>query len=798
MIQKFKHTIVTCCFLALYSTFLSQNSARKYERFKTSENGIEVETNDGKYIFSNFSTDVIQTTFIPNGETFSATSHAVVQPISKAKIGIKDSESVLKLLAGNIEINIEKIPFQVRYYHSNKLIVSEKTGFHKTATHDAINFNINETEVLYGGGARALGMNRRGNRLELYNKANYGYESTSALMNFCMPIVLSSEKYMIHFDNPQTGFLDLDSKKDNTISYETVGGNKTYQIIVGKSWDEILFNYTQLTGTQPLPPRWVFGNFSSRFGYHSQAETERTVNKFISDSIPLDAVILDLYWFGKDIKGTMGNLEFYKDSFPTPLEMISDFNQKGIKTVLISEPFILNTSTRWKEAVDKNILAKDSLGNPFVYNFYFGNTGLIDIYSQAGKTWFWDIYKTMHAQGIRGFWGDLGEPEVHPKALLHAVGNANTVHNIYGHDWARLIQEGYQKNYPTARPFILMRAGYSGSQRFGMIPWTGDVNRSWGGLQAQPEIALQMGMQGIGYMHSDLGGFAGTYDDNELYIRWLQYGVFQPIFRPHAQEEVASEPIFKDENTKRITKNAIQLRYDLLPYNYTIAYLNSKSGIPLMRALIFEEPENEQLLTNKQHYLWGEDILVAPILEKGKTSQEVYFPKTADWMDFYTGEIHRKGSTAEIKTSLENIPVFVRVGAFIPMSKDLKNTDDFDENKVSIHFYYAKDVVQSKGIYFSDDGKTPDVNVNYQSKIETFQYQKKRKFSLIKFEQKTADTTKISLKRRYEMVLHNVESAPKSIFMDKKEIKFEYNISSKKLIIITYTEQISSVLKINW
>ena len=143
--------------------------------------------------------------------------------------------------------------------------------------------------------------------------------------------------------------------------------------------------------------------------------------------------------------------------------------------------------------------------------------------------------------------------------MQHATGSADEVHNIYGHDWARLIFEGYQKEYPNERPFILMRAGYSGSQRFGMVPWSGDVNRTWGGLQSQPEIALQMGMQGLGYMHSDLGGFAGANVDDELYTRWLQYGVFQPIFRPHAQEEVPSEPVFRSEKTKQLAKRIYRI-----------------------------------------------------------------------------------------------------------------------------------------------------------------------------------------------------------------------------------------------
>ena len=140
---------------------------------------------------------------------------------------------------------------------------------------ETLDFNINDSEALYGGGSRVLGMNRRGNRLQLYNRAQYGYSNRAELLNFCIPMVLSSKMYAIHFDNPAIGYLDLDSKKNNTITYETISGRKTYQVIAGDSWTDIISNYTDLTGKQPLPARWTFGNFSSKFGYHSQAEVEK-------------------------------------------------------------------------------------------------------------------------------------------------------------------------------------------------------------------------------------------------------------------------------------------------------------------------------------------------------------------------------------------------------------------------------------------------------------------------------------------------------------------------------------------
>jgi alpha-glucosidase (family GH31 glycosyl hydrolase) len=536
-----KNYLLLFLFLFLSFNSLAQNSDRVFKSASIQNEGIlNIEVIDGRYRIQFYNSKIIETSFIPKGEYFKENSHAVVLKSNFLDIKLKESSSFINFSSKGIKVKVQKAPFKISYFYNGKEVTSEKIGYSKDAVHEKIQLNLSSDEVLYGTGARALGMNRRGNRLKLYNRAHYGYETYSELMNFTMPIVISSKKYMVHFDNAPIGYLDLDSKKDNSLTYETISGRKTYQVIVGDSWEDLIDNYTQLTGKQPLPPRWTLGNFSSRFGYHSQKETEETITKFKEEEIPVDAVILDLYWFGKELKGTMGNLEVYKDSFPDMKGMISRLKNKGVKTVLITEPFILSNSKKWNETVEKDVLAKDSVGNPAKYDFYFGNTGIVDIYKKEGKDWFWNIYKDILNLGVKGLWGDLGEPEVHPKWVEHATGSADEVHNIYGHDWARLIFEGYQKDFPAERPFILMRAGYSGSQRFGMIPWSGDVNRSWGGLQSQPEIALQMGMQGLGYMHSDLGGFAGANLDDNLYTRWLQYGVFQPIFRPHAQEEVPS------------------------------------------------------------------------------------------------------------------------------------------------------------------------------------------------------------------------------------------------------------------
>ncbi|MDY8135563.1 TIM-barrel domain-containing protein [Aquimarina sp. 2201CG5-10] len=754
-----------------------------YQGFKDKGTHIEVYKDNGKYIITPFSDKIIETSFIPEGEVLKSESHAVVLT-PNVKASIKEDKETLIYTTSGIAVHITKKPFAISYSYKGKELISEQKGYVKTDSTEILNFNLDTKEVIYGAGARVVGMNRRGKRLELYNKAHYGYGNHSELMNYTMPLVLSSKIYAVHFDNPSIGFLDIDSKKDNTLSFETIGGRKTYQVVAGDDWKDLIDQYTDLTGKQPIPPRWVFGNFASRFGYHSQKEVEETIAKFKKDSIPLDAVILDIYWFGKDIKGHMGNLEFLKDSFPEPKQMINDLKNQGIKTILITEPFILSTSKKWDEAVEKKILGKDSLGNPYKFDFYFGNTGIVDIYDPKGKDWFWNIYKQYTQEyGVAGWWGDLGEPEVHPSDLQHAAGSADQVHNIYGHDWARLVQEGFQKDFPNQRPFILMRAGYSGSQRFGMIPWSGDVSRSWEGLQSQAEIALSMGMQGLGYMHSDLGGFAGGEVFNpELYTRWLQYGVFQPIFRPHAQEHIAPEPVFHDKKTKALAKKSIELRYSLIPYNYTLAFDNYQTGIPLMRPLFFGNSEEEELQDVSFTYLWGDNFLVSPVVKPDVASMDVLFPKGNIWYDFFTGQKYEGGAYRQVQVVEEHIPVFVKAGAFIPMVKPVQTTDLYSTKEIILHYYHDTSVKNSSGKMYNDDGKTLAAYEKEQYEILKFgSVYSKNKLSIHLDVEKGSDYSFQS--RKMILIIHNIEKAPQSIVLDEITPSYKWNPEDKTVSI---------------
>jgi len=779
-------------FVALIFIGLSpKQSVAQHTGFSVDGKFFNFQTEDGTYVLKFYHPEILEVNFLPKGTSLSELppSHAVVMEPVETNVSVQEFEHGIRLKTSGLTAEFDTRSGNFSYFFNGQRIIREHKGFtqKEQARGFQVDFRISETEILMGGGSRALGMNRRGNRLRLFNRAHYGYTTYSELMNYTLPMVLSSRGYAIHFDNPTIGYLDLDSRNNQTISFEAYAGRKTYQVIVGNTWQDILRNYTSLTGLQPLPPIWTFGNFSSRFGYRSQEEVLETIRLFREKNVPVDAVIIDLYWFGQTMKETMGNLAFDLEMWPDAAQMVRELEEKGVKTILITEPFVLTTSNRWDEVVEAGVLATDSLGNPATWDFFFGNTGIIDVFLPEGRDWFWNIYKHLKTTyGIHGWWGDLGEPEVHPEWVRHYAGTASEVHNIYGHQWGTLIHEGYLEHFPEKRPFILMRAGYSGSQRIGMIPWTGDVDRSWGGLQPQPEISLQMGLQGLAYMHSDLGGFAFPNEDAELYVRWMQYGVFQPVYRPHGQEEVPSEPVFWDEETVDLSRKAIELRYRLLPYIYTAAFQNSTTGLPFMRPLFFEEPHNYRLFNVSETYLFGDDMLVTPVMRKGEEFVVKYAPVTANWFDFNTGAKIEGGRIHEIKTHRESIPVYVRGGAIIPMADLVQTTDDYSVNHLTLRFFADASAPQSSTMIYHDDGHSPnafDRGIFEKLHINT---QKSQGEVTLTFKRETGD----AFEKAFDQITleaFNIDRAPRRVQVNGRNVDFRYDANTNKLHIDTFT-----------
>lgn len=727
-----------------------------------SGDSLMLSTDKGAVRIRFLNTEAVEVFYQPTGMA-QLDSFALIDSRGSVNAVLRDRREGIEFGTADMKVHIDKAPLRIRFEKNGKTLLAENGGLQLAGTSRGFDFALQPQEKLMGTGQRVLGMDRRGHKLPLYNKASYGYTTKAEQMYYSLPAVVSSNKYLLLFDNTASGEVDLGKTDKDMLRFSAVDGRTAYVVVAGDTYPEILENYTAVTGRQPLPPRWALGNFASRFGYRNDAEVRATAAKFKQSGFPVDALILDLYWFGPDIKGHMGNLAWDKKAFPDPEGLIADLKKDGINTILVTEPFILTSSKRWDEAVAAGAITPGPDGKPKTFDFYFGNTGLVDVFEPKAQDWFWGIYRGLKKQGVAGWWGDLGEPEVHPGDAQHRIGSGDAVHNAYGHQWAKMVYENARKDTPDERPFIMMRSGFAGSQRYGMMPWTGDVSREWGGLKPQVELALQMSLLGLAYTHSDLGGFAGGEKfDPELYIRWLQYGVFQPVYRPHAQDHIPSEPVFHEAAVQDILRPFVNLRYRLLPYNYTLAYQNSLSGMPLMRPLFFSAEGNPKLIDNAQTYFWGDAFLVTPVTEPGATAVNVSLPKGI-WFDYWTDAKHVGGQSIDAPVSLNTIPVYVKAGAFIPMAAaNMGNTAQYDSANLQLHYYADSSVKSATGVMYDDDGKDPEaLAAGRFERLDFSASQSRRKLDITLARQ--GDYPGRPTARNVELVVHNWPGAPAEI-----------------------------------
>ncbi len=603
------------------------------------------------------------------------------------------------------------------------IIIDQKLTIQPKAVTDGFGgfiIQLKPGEQIFGGGERALPLNRRGYKLELYNAPWYGYGEGADRLNYSVPFFTSSLGYGLLFDNPSKSYVDIGKTNSAFLEYGASGGALVVYIMLGNSHQQVLDSYYQLTGTQPLPPRWALGNLMSRFGYTSEREVDSIYAQMKASKIPVDAIIFDLFWFGDSIKNGLGNLNWMnKTHWPNPQAMMARFKRDRVNTILVTEPFFVKNTFTFNDALPH--LSIDSAGKPYIIeDFYFGKAGLIDIFKPSAQNWFWQQYKKQMDMGVEGWWGDLGEPEMHPSKLYHNLQSygykrpfaADEVHNLYGHTWTKMLFQHYATDYPNKRLFSLNRSGFAGTQRYSIFPWTGDVSRSWGGLKAQLPVLLGMSMSGIPYVHSDAGGFAGGEGDNELYVRWLQMAAYTPIFRPHgtalysidpAAFSFPSEPALFAEPYQSLAKKVVNERYRMLAYNYTLAYDQAVNRKPLMRPLYYEHPSDTAASAVSDEFYWGSQLIIAPVLNKGATQRSVYLPK-GEWYELNALQKIQGGNRFNQAVTLEAIPVYAKAGTILPLYENADGNNTSAINNQALTLAYFPATQKSAYTLYLDDG----------------------------------------------------------------------------------------------
>ena len=431
----------------------------------------------------------------------------------------------------------------------------------------------------------------------------------------------------------------------------------------------LVARWYRLSGAQSLLPRWAYGFLQSRYGYRNDAEVRATVGRFRREGLPLSGLVLDLYWFKR-----MGDLAWDREAFPDPAGLAAWLRGQGVHLVTISEPFFTRDSQTFGPLKEAKGLARNDQGEPVLWQDWWDfnkgmGGGVVDPLAPGAARVLQGRYAKLAAEGVDGFWIDLGEPERVPAEARFGPYSERAFHNSFNLEWARLVRKGFEAGRPGQRPFLLSRSGTVGIAGLGVSTWSGDVPSSWKGLQEQLPLGLSASLSGLPFWGSDVGGFitrGGALPDPELFLRWHQFGAFTPVYRAHGAG--AREPWIHGDAVQAQVKAVLERRQLLLPYIYSSAFQVWSEGRPMMRPLFFLDPADPSLRGYASAFLFGDSILVAPVthpLSQGAI-QTLRLPK-GGWYDAFTLERLEGGRELQVPLSLDHFPLFYREGAILPV-----------------------------------------------------------------------------------------------------------------------------------
>mgnify|MGYP000757472064 FL=1 len=575
-----------------------------------------------------------------------------------------------------------------------------------------------------------------------------------------------------------------------------------YYFIYGKDMDDIIAGYRTLTGKAPIMPNWAMGYWQSREKYNTRDEVLGTVSEFRKRNIPIDNVVIDWLHWKQD---SWGSHEFDKERFPDPKGMVDSIHDMNAHVMVSVWPKFYVTTDHYKEfdrngwmykgAVRDSI--RDWVGPGYLGSFY-------DAYNPDARKLFWsqmnDHYMPL---GIDAWWMDASEPNVrdcidieYRKDLMNPTyaGPADKYFNAYALMNAEAIYDGQRGVDPDKRVFLLTRSGFSGQQRYSTATWSGDIGTRWEDMEAQIAAGLNFAMSGVPYWTMDIGGFcvedryvkgaakyleAGEENEDlkewrELNTRWYQFGAFAPLFRAHGQwpfrevYNIAPEDHPAYNSIVKYTK----LRYNLMPYIYSLAGKTYFDDYTIMRPMVMDFTADLNTRNLKDQYMFGPAFLVAPVYKYGARDREVYFPAGETWYDFYTGQAVKGGQTLKVDAPYETMPLFVRGGSIVPAGGDIQYAAQKSDEPVTIVVYGGRDgdftIYEDEGTNYNyEKGAFSKIRLEYNDKTNELTIadregsfpgmQSDRKFNIVKVD--AAHPVADAIKAKGKLVNYNGRKA---------------------------------------
>ena len=531
-----------------------------------------------------------------------------------------------------------------------------------------VRFDSKSDEKLFGMGQyQQERMNLKGCNMELAHRNSQA----------SIPFVLSDNGYGFFWNNAAIGEVHFGLDTTEWVAEET--RQLDYWITAGLTPKDIVQNYMKVTGLPPMMPEYGLGYWQCKLRYYNQEQVLDIAREYHKRNIKIDVIVIDYYHWPR-----CGDWRFDPEYFPDPKAMIKELNDMGIQCMVSIWPQVDIRSENFAEMKQQGLLVRSHSGVD-VQMVFHGDNLFMDATNPATRQYVWDkCKKNYYDLGVRTFWLDEAEPEFtgydYENYQYHA-GSVLQIGNIYPREYAKAFYEG-QKQQGQDKIVNLIRCAWAGSQRYGTLVWSGDIMSNWEDFRKQIVAGLQIGMAGIPWWTTDIGGFHGgdvrEDDFKELLIRWFQFGCYCPVMRMHGSRVPHKEIINKAGEVREVTgadneiwsfgeeayeimKHYIEVRESMRDYTRSLMEESSKTGAPIIRTLFYEFPNDEKAWNITDEYMYGSKILVAPVCHKGEVKRNVYLPAGSNWVDATTGQQYEGGVSILVDAPLEKIPVFNRV-----------------------------------------------------------------------------------------------------------------------------------------
>lgn len=653
--------------------------------------------------------DTMRVRWFENNRISWETTPGVIRQPSLQQCQIKNEGDWYQIHFPSIHVSVFKDPFALRFSDKDGNVWLEVTDACREEDH-SISFTFRKTSPFhaYGLGETTGFLDKNGEKYVMWNSDVYApHVPEMESLYQSIPLLIGTDRsrfYGVFVDNPGRTVFDLRSHANEYRITTKTGGFDCY-LFAGPSLKDVLRQYTSLTGRMELPPEWALGYHQSRYSYMSQEEVLEVAERFKQSDIPCDAIYLDIHYMDGYRVFTFDPIRF-----PNPQHMVEELKKRGIRVVPIVDPGVKKDPTYsvYQEGIAQQHFCCKLEGELFIGDVWPGESAFPDFTDEKTAAWWGEKHQFYTRLGVEGIWNDMNEPAVFNQSktmdldVVHRNnGNPKTheeIHNLYGLLMSKATFEGLKQQLNGKRPFVLTRAGYAGIQRYAAV-WTGDNRSFWEHMAMAMPMVLNLGLSGVPFAGPDIGGFA-HHANGELLARWMQMGVFFPYCRNHSAIDTArQEPWAFGEEVEAICRTFIQLRYRLMPYLYNCFREASESGLPIMRPLLMEYPEDPTVYNLCDQFLVGRDLLVAPIYRPQTEYRSVYLPD-GFWYDYWTGERLEGKRHILAHAPLDKIPLYIREGAIIPTRGDGKDTT------LHIEVYAGPKPKDEKYSFYSDDGET--------------------------------------------------------------------------------------------